>query len=109
MRAPLEATETLMPDQMDMDRIRCLFETCMGLKGNFCVRSICGCLQMQVPIGNGRLRCKMTQGLDWLYMQTFFDFELATSSDVTDTFLFSYSFLFFLQGCRRFKMHTAPN
>ena len=29
MPAPLEATETLMPDQMDMDRIRCLFETCM--------------------------------------------------------------------------------
>ena len=35
MRAPLEGNESLMPDQMDMDRIRCLFETCMELRAPF--------------------------------------------------------------------------
>lgn len=39
MPAPLEATETLLPNLMDTDRIRYLFETEMRVMGKFCVRS----------------------------------------------------------------------
>ena len=38
MPAPLEATETLLPNVMDTDRVRDLFETGMRVKGRFCVR-----------------------------------------------------------------------
>ena len=39
MPAPLEASETLLPNVMDMDRIRYLFETQRRVMGKFCVRS----------------------------------------------------------------------
>ena len=48
MPAPLEASETLMPNVMDMDEVRCLFETETRVRGNLCVRSLCGCLQQSL-------------------------------------------------------------
>ena len=66
MPAPLEATETLMPELMDMDKVWYLFETRMRVRGNFDVRgTVRGFLwfpTISVPIR--RKGCKMTQRLD---------------------------------------------
>ena len=66
MPAPLEATETLMPELMDVDKIRYLFETRMRVRGNFDVRDSTWFPTISVPIG--RRGCKMTQRLDWFLL-----------------------------------------
>lgn len=46
-----EATETLMPELMDMDSVRYLFETRMRVRGNFDVRgAACGCLRSEYQL-----------------------------------------------------------
>ena len=82
MPAPLEATETLMPELMDVDKVRYLFETRMRVRGNFDVRDCTWFPTISVPIG--RRGCKMTQRLDWFFTWTLI--ELATDSYVTINF-----------------------
>ena len=50
MPAPLEASETLLPNVMDMDRMWCLFETQMRVRGKCCVSDVYGCLQSQYQL-----------------------------------------------------------
>lgn len=104
MRAPLEATETLMPDQMDMDRIRCLFETCMEVKGNL-LRQVDLWLSTD-PNTNWKNEMQDDAGIG-LVVHAFFD---RISDKVRcNRHFFLFFILFVLQGCSRFKMPTVPN
>ena len=50
MPAPLEATETLLPNVMDMDRSRYLFKTPKESNRQILRPVVCGCLQTKYQL-----------------------------------------------------------
>ena len=95
MPAPLEATETLMPEWMDMDRIRYLFETRMRVRGNFHLRD---CIWLSTNPGTNWKK-EMQDDADIGLVLLGLLIELATDSYVT---------IFFTGVCGRFKIPMAP-